>query len=118
MYRPFQAEGSHDIEAATLERVGSLQENRLGLSLTARRCGELVWLLLGCRTGRGGIVTGDVSTVGVVVCESLIGRFPGSEGFRSFSKLPRRNPFRRCNPWRKSRPKGEMAEFRNSRRFD
>ena len=60
----------------------------------------------------------DVSTVGVVFCESLIGRFPGSEGFRSFSKLPRRKPFRRCNPWRKSRPKGEMAEFRNSRRFD
>ena len=61
---------------------------------------------------------GDVSTVGVVFCESLIGRFPGSEGFRSFSKLPRRKPFRRCNPWRKSRPKGEMSEFRSSRRFD
>jgi hypothetical protein len=61
---------------------------------------------------------GVVSTVAVVFCKSLIGRFLGGEGFRSFSKLPRRKPFQRCNPWRKSRPKGEMAEFRNSRRFD
>lgn len=121
MVPAFPGRRGHNIEVATLERVGSLQESYKRIvqgALFYSEAMRLVWSLVGCRTDRKGIVIGDVSTVDEVLCEGPIGRFPRSEGFRSLSKLPRRKPIRRCNPRRKSRPEGEMAEFRNSRRFD
>jgi hypothetical protein len=52
----------------------------------------LVFSLVGSRARRDEIAFRDISTACLVVCESLIGRFPRNKGFRNFSKFTLRKP--------------------------